>query len=231
MRYPTKASNGHFTATFGNKNYILDTGCPISVSFGGEREVEIEGQVFPLANAFSSARKEISKLTGMEVEGLIGMDAFTALKTMTINKRDGYVEFGKTETEGADFYPFHSFRGQYITMDISVNGKNVGVILDTGARIDYMDPSLLDDRVVRSSEKDYNPFLGYFETDGHDSVYRLGEREMKTVTYGATDILADYVEGLRRATGISGVIGINAFFQTSPTVTLDFLRNLLVLER
>ena len=231
MKYSLTHSNGHFIATIGNKYFILDTGSPESVSFGSEREVEIEGKVFPLKNAFSSAKGEISALTGISVEGLIGMDALTALGGMEINKEEGYVEFGRIVSEGRDSFPLHPILGGYLSLDIAVNGMKICVLLDTGARIDYFDPSLLKGEAVIRGESDYNPILGYFSTDGYETVYSLGEREMKTIAYGATDILENYVSTLRRVTGISGVAGINAFFLISPTVTFDFSQNLLILEK
>ena len=75
------------------------------------------------------------------------------------------------------------------------NGDSVGLSssqrLDTGARIDYMDPSLLDTSNAISHERDYNPILGHFEVDGYKTTYGICDQEFETITYGATDMLKD----------------------------------------
>ena len=93
--------------------------------------------------------------------------------------------------------------------------------MDTGARIDYMDPSLLDTSHAISHERDYNPILGHFEVDGYKTTYGIGDQEFETITYGATDMLKNYVlsMGIR---GVCGVVGLNSMLKNANHVTLEF---------
>ena len=108
-----------------------------------------------------------------------------------------------------------------LTIGLKVNGKDARVILDTGARIDYMDPSLLDTSAAISHKRDYNPILGHFEVDGYKTAYGICDQEFETITYGATDMLKNYVlsMGIR---GVSGVVRLNAILEISKSITLNF---------
>ena len=141
---------------------------------------------------------------------------------MEISKEKGYVKFGGDSISDNTGYsiPFEETNG-VLTIGIKVNGKDTRVILDTGARIDYMDPSLLDTSNAISHESDYNPILGHFEVDGYKTTYGIGDHEFETTTYGATDMLKNYVlsMGIR---GVSGVVGLDAFLENVKLCILDF---------
>ena len=141
---------------------------------------------------------------------------------MEISKEKGYVKFGGDSISDNTGYsiPFEETNG-VLTIGIKVNGKDTRVILDTGARIDYMDPSLLDTSNAISHESDYNPILGHFEVDGYKTTYGIGDQEIETITYGATDMLKNYVlsMGIR---GVNGVVGVNSFLICLGNVAIDF---------
>ena len=125
-----------------------------------------------------------------------------------------------THSDSSYFIPFEENYG-VLTIGIKVNGKDTRVILDTGARIDYMDPSLLDTSNAISHERDYNPILGHFEVDGYKTTYGIGDQEFETITYGATDMLKNYVlsMGIR---GVSGVIGLNSILMKADLVRVEY---------
>ena len=141
---------------------------------------------------------------------------------MEISKEKGYVKFGGEDTPDASScsIPFEENMG-VLTIGLKVNGKDTRVIFDTGSRIDYMDPSLLDTSAAISHERDYNPILGHFEVDGYTTTYGICDQEFKTITYGATDMLKNYVlsVGIR---GVSGVIGLNSMLKNANHITLEF---------
>lgn len=210
---PLTTSNGHFIVTIDDKNYILDTGSPVSYSFADKTSFVLFGDKhltflpFPL----KGVKEEIEELVNMPVSGITGLDTMKELKRMEISKEEGYVKFGGDSISDNTGYsiPFEETNG-VLTIGIKVNGKDTRVILDSGARIDYMDPSLLDTSNAISHERDYNPILGHFEVDGYKTTYGIGDQEIETITYGATDMLKSYVlsMGIR---GVSGVVGLNIF--------------------
>ena len=144
---PLTTSNGHFIVTVDDKNFILDTGSPVSYSFTEKPTFVLFGDKhltflpFPL----KGVAKEIEKLVNMPVDGIIGLSTMKELKRMEISKEKGYVKFGGEDASDSSScsIPFEENKG-VLTIGLKVNGKDTRVILDTGARIDYMDPSLLD---------------------------------------------------------------------------------------
>ena len=224
---PLTTSNGHYIVTIDDKNYILDTGSPVSYSFSDKTSFVLFGDKhltflpFPL----KGVKEEIEELVNMPVSGIIGLDTMKELKRMEISKEKGYVKFGGDSISDNTGYsiPFEENNG-VLTIGIKVNGKDTRVILDTGARIDYMDPSLLDTSNTISHERDYNPILGHFEVDGYKTTYGIGDQEVEAITYGATDMFKNYVlsMGIR---GVSGVVGLNALFEKMKACSVYFENN------
>ena len=102
---------------------------------------------------------KISELVHMPIAGLIGLDIMDGLGCIEISEKEGYVGIGReTEIGSGDYsFPFEVKKGfRVLTTDLKVNGKDAKVILDSGARIDYMDPSILDTTSAVSHEMDYN---------------------------------------------------------------------------
>ena len=206
------------------KNFILDTGSPVSYSFTEKPTFVLFGDKhltflpFPL----KGVAKEIESLVNMPVDGIIGLSTMKELKRMEISKEKGYVKFGGEDASDTSScsIPFEENKG-VLTIGIKVNGKDTRVILDTGARIDYMDPSLLDTSAAISHERDYNPILGHFEVDGYKTTYGIGNQEFETTTYGATDMLKNYVLSME-IRGVSGVIGLNSILMKAELVGVEY---------
>lgn len=252
---PLKKSEGHFIITTDGKNYIIDTGAAESCSCFGETEIAIGDRMFKIYPLpLGKVGEKISELVHMPIEGLIGLDIMKKLGSIEISEEEGYVRFGGNPIPKAGDYtcPFKESEGystqtisiegidreitvfldngvRVLTAKLNVNGRDIIVILDTGARIDYMDPALLDTSKVISHERDYNPIIGYFEVDGYKATYRIGDREIETVSYAATDQLKDYVSQLG-INYISGVVGLNAFLKGMKSLTFDFINQMVILK-
>lgn len=230
-KLPLKKSEGHFIITLGGEDYIIDTGSPVSISFNGQSKVEIGDRRFnvkplPLKNVGD----KISELVHMPIAGLIGLDIMESLGCIEISEGEGYVRFGGETTVGCGDYafPFEVNKG-VLTADLKVNGNDIKVILDTGARIDYMDPSILDTSLAVSHERDYNPIIGSFEVDGYEATYAIGDRMIDTVSYAATEELKAYVSQLG-IHDISGVVGLNGFLEGMKSLVIDFRSRKVVLN-
>ena len=147
---------------------------------------------------------------------------------MEISKEKGYVKFGgEAFSDDSSSIPFEENMG-VLTIGLKVNGKDTRVVLDTGARIDYMDPSLLDTSNPISHETDYNPILGHFEVDGYKTTYSIGDHEFETITYGATDMLKNYVLGIG-IRGVSGVVGLNSILMKVRGIAIEYEKNQIIL--
>ena len=230
---PLIKSEGHFIITLGGENYIIDTGSPVSCSFYGQMEVAIGDRKFDVhALPLEKVGDKISELVHMPISGLIGLDIMDELGCIEISEKKGYVRFGgETGIGSGDYsFPFEVNKGfRVLTTDLKVNGKDIRVILDTGARIDYMDPSLLDTTSAVSHEMDYNPIIGSFEVDGYKATYAIGDRVIDTVCYAATEKLKAYVSRLG-IHDISGVVGLNGFLEGMKSLVIDFRNRKVILK-
>lgn len=230
---PLKKSEGHFIITAGGENYIIDTGASVSCSCYGQTEVVIgdrKFRVYPLP--FERVGEKISELVHMPIAGLIGLDIMEELGSMEISEEEGCVRFGAetAPASGDHSFPFEMTTGfRVLLAGLKVNGRDIKVILDTGARIDYMDPAILDTSVAVSHERDYNPIIGFFEVDGYKATYSVGDREIETVSYAATEQLREYVAQLGMH-DISGVVGLNAFLKGMKSLTVDFRNRKVILK-
>ena len=230
---PLKKSEGHFIITAGGENYIIDTGASVSCSCYGQTEVVIgdrKFRVYPLP--FERVGEKISELVHMPIAGLIGLDIMEELGSMEISEEEGCVRFGAetAPASGDHSFPFEMTTGfRVLLAGLKVNGRDIKVILDTGARIDYMDPAILDTSVAVSHERDYNPIIGFFEVNGYKATYSVGDREIETVSYAATEQLREYVAQLGMH-DISGVVGLNAFFKGMKSLTVDFRNRKVILK-
>ena len=231
---PLKKSEGHFIITAGGENYIIDTGASVSCSCYGQTEVVIgdrKFRVYPLP--FERVGEKISELVHMPIAGLIGLDIMEELGSMEISEEEGCVRFGAetAPASGDHSFPFEMTTGfRVLLAGLKVNGRDIKVILDTGARIDYMDPAILDTSVAVSHERDYNPIIGFFEVDGYKATYSVGDREIETVSYAATEQLREYVAQLGMH-DISGVVGLNAFLKGMKSLTIDFRNRKVILKK
>lgn len=231
---PLKKSEGHFIINVNGENYIIDTGASVSCSCNGQTEVVIgerKFRVYPLP--LDKVGEKISELVHMPIAGLIGLDIMEELGSMEISEEEGCVRFGveTAPASGDHSFPFEMTTGfRVLLAGLKVNGRDIKVILDTGARIDYMDPAILDTSVAVSHERDYNPIIGFFEVDGYKATYAIGDREIETVSYAATEPLREYVAQLGMH-DISGVVGLNAFLKGMKSLTVDFRNRKVILKK
>ena len=230
---PLKKSEGHFIITVDGDNYIIDTGASMSCSCYGQTELVIGDRkfdVYPLP--LEKVGEKISELVHMPIVGLIGLDIMEELGSIEISEKEGYVRFGgETTIECGDYaFPFEVTKGfRVLTTGLKVNGKDTKVILDSGARIDYMDPSILDTTSAVSHEMDYNPIIGSFEVDGYNATYAIGDRVIDTVSYAATEKLKAYVSQLG-IYDISGVVGLNGLIKGMKSLSIDFRNRKVLLK-
>jgi len=83
------------------------------------------------------------------------------------------------------------------------------MIVDTGAPISYINHTFIDGLKVESTEKDFSPYIGEFQTDTYMcNVNLLEEVFSYEQTFGnLPEIMGSAVSRL----GVDGVIGIDLF--------------------
>ena len=165
--YKHKLINNHYIVTIGDKNYLIDTGCPKSFSLTNQKDiVTIDGKEYELApNKLTPYQTtQTLELIGAGVSGIdgfIGMDIINQT-SLTIYK-DGRIVFGVVDLN-EEGMPLHTSQG-YIYIDTSI-GKYA---IDTGAMYGYGAKWLFRDIKPYTRCRDYNPGLGVLVSD----LYRL----------------------------------------------------------
>ena len=164
--YNYTLSNNHYIINIEGKDYLLDTGSPVSFSLKRDlRSVEINGKRYQLEyNVMGLDIDATRELVGMDVDGFIGMDIIRET-SITIYK-DGRVEFQALQEQG---HALDMLPGSYglIKLQVTSNNLSAPYLVDTGARYAYGVEGLFKDSDNKpfGHINDYNPRLGYFDSD------------------------------------------------------------------
>ncbi len=154
--YDIKLSNGHILIEGGNGRLLVDTGSPLSFHESGR--LILGGQEFSVPTSLMGTDAEyVSNNVHERVSGLVGMDLIGRLGGVRIDVPAGKLAFG-CGTDGMMRIPSHVGMG-YVFMDMTVNGRQVRVILDTGAPVSYVSPSLTKGLTPVGRVTDFNPMV------------------------------------------------------------------------
>lgn len=154
--YDIKLSNGHILIEGGNGRLLVDTGSPLSFHESGR--LILGGQEFSVSTSLMGTDAEyVSNNVHERVSGLVGMDLIGRLGGVRIDVPAGKLAFG-CGTDGMMRIPSHVGMG-YVFMDMTVNGRQVRVILDTGAPVSYVSPSLTEGLTPVGRVTDFNPMV------------------------------------------------------------------------
>ena len=221
MEYSTP--NGHVVITIAGRNYIIDTGSPLSFNFVGIRTLEIEGRAFSFSSAQLCSKEEADELTGIDIAGLIGTDILKK-SGLTIEPETGTLDFS---ADSAAIDPgayaclsFDYFMGQCLmTKDIFMGRRLRNAIIDTGAPVPYIAAELAS-FCEHTGERyeDYNPNFGSLRGE-----YLRGELTFAHCPQKVSRIINAGVmpERLRRAYGnTDAIFGVAAL--TDKKIIFDF---------
>ena len=188
---------------------LVDTGSPLS--FHSDGVVAIDGETMSVPTTLLVADSDyVTKNVGTKVDGLVGMDIL-ARKGVLVDVPGGRLVFGQP-TQGMRRVPSRFIRVPilnvgYMCVDMDIRGKTVKVIVDTGAPVSYVDPSLTGGLAAKEMIKDFNPAVGEFETPIFEfpAAFAGQEFEMRA---GHLPKRMQLEIGLL---GMSGVVGMELF--------------------
>ena len=165
--YKIELVSGHILIVDDRGSKVLvDTGCPLS--FHSDGVIAIDGKTVKVPTTLVVADSDyVTKHVGTKVEGLVGMNILDR-KGVLIDVPGGRMVVGHP-TDGMTRVPSRCMRipivGEgYMCVDMDINGKQVEVIVDTGAPVSYVTPSLTEGLAAKETVKDFNPIVGEFET-------------------------------------------------------------------
>jgi len=221
LEYPLIISNNHYLAQIDGRNFVIDTGSPLS--FGSSRSLSFAGETKNLLPMRAlGSRESMVNLVKTQVDGLIGTD-FMMEHEITLDKKSmkiivdehriipaGSIGMGMLDAVLIKGFP---------NMWIELNGKHVKAVLDTGACISYASKSLVDGLPIVGTATDYNPNLGSFSTNLYEVCYSI---KGLTGSISIGTLSSIYHFALERF-GFYAVLGMD-IFSSFEAVSMDFVR-------
>lgn len=155
-QYKIELAKGHILFTDDNgARLLVDTGSPLSFSSKGN--ISLCGDTVIVPTSILNVDDDyISEKVELKTDGLVGMDII-GKHGLLIDVPGGSLIFGYS-SEGMVRIPSSITMG-YVCMAMKLRDYNANVILDTGAPISYVSPSVTEGLVPYGSVTDFNPFV------------------------------------------------------------------------
>ena len=202
--YKVQLLNDHLLINDG-QGVIVDTGSP--TSFHDSGSLLICGNHYDVPKSIMSVNSDyLSSEIGGEIHGLLGMDI--------IREHPILFDLGLNHIYMDDdaLYNsrFNSFVLPYnlVCIELVVNNKCARLIVDSGAKISYIDSSFVEERHTVVTKQDFSPLFGHFSTNVYDCIVQfLDERDI-TLQFGTPPAsLAHFLSTLQ----VQGILGIDFF--------------------
>ena len=208
--YNIKLSKGHILIDNGEGWLLVDTGSPLSCHEAGR--IDLDGGHFSVPTSipiYNVDANYLSEKIGERVRGLVGMDILGRTH-VKIDLPGGKMTFG-CSTEGMRRTPSSIGLMGYVSVDMNVNGRQARLILDTGAPISYVFPSITEGVEAVDRVTDFHPSIfggnDSFETPIFEFPASFAGNDF-TMRAGHLPLALRLELGLL---GASGVIGLELF--------------------
>ena len=159
--YKLRLAGGHLLVNDDRgTTLLLDTGSPLS--FHSDGIIALGNDTFNVGTSLMGTDSGyVTDNVGTNVDGLVGTDILGRCGVL-FDVQGGQVILGHP-TDGMTRVPSHSLLG-YIFVDMGIRGHDAKVILDTGAPISYVSPSVTEGLAAVDTVTDFHPTMGSFET-------------------------------------------------------------------
>ena len=167
-KYSIDIDTDHIIAVIDRRRVLIDTGAPVSI--GDRPEIVILGQTYSLENKLLGMDiRQISEQMNTEINALLGMDI--------LSKFMFYISHGIKGMICSDYFINFTdkmqdvqinFNGTIPTLDLKIDGVDMKMILDTGAKLSYLNPSLLEGRKSLGRKEDFYAGVGAFTAEVYE---------------------------------------------------------------
>ena len=207
--YPIEIFDNHTIALINGKKVLLDTGSPKSISDGCSLTILDKTYNF-LTNILGINIEKISNLLGTKVNVFLGMDILKALNFF-IDWDKKLIRFSSElfDLEGT-YIPLNLSKGAPI-VTLQVEGKNLNVFVDTGAKISYLHPKILSNYTSVGRETDFYFIIGQFSTDIYEIPVVLGGHRFVVRSGILPNILQNFMQMVMNLTDTYSVLGSDVF--------------------
>jgi len=221
--FNTKFVDGHVIVHMNNFNYIVDTGSPFS--FGRGNLVIINGKNFPINNTAPGGitAKSISELSGLDVDGLIGMDILIHFDVQFTRNRITFSDTPIFHADTAVKLPIIETIMGIPIINLNIKQEDRRIFFDTGAKLSYLSEDLLVGTPFGEME-DFYPSIGTYKTN----VYKIDvviDGKIEPLTFGLLPSSIRMLLDMGQTKGIIGTELLNKY-----SIILSNLRKVLVLQ-
>ena len=210
---------GHIVIRSKGQNLLLDTGSPIT--FSQERFVQLIDRHAIKYRDFQGVDCDtISGFIGVPVNTVVGMDVLTGLN-LSINAGRREVTIGGRRPLGSDFSGDLEYLMGVPIVKLKVDGRDVRMIVDTAAKLSYLDSGILERYRQVGTETDFYPGIGEFNSETYHVPIALGNHD-QIMTFGK---LPGLLSILLDSFNADGILGFELYEKGS--VFLSFKENRL----
>lgn len=199
--------NGHIIVRYGTNAYLIDTGAPFSI---GGSSLTFGGREFRVQNSYLGVTLQgLSSHIGTIVHGLIGADILNNF-SLVIDPRSSEIVLTEGEINLSGFELDLDFFMGIPIIRAEVNGSEIRMFFDTGAKLSYLDPEITENYQSIGATHDFYPGLGPFETRTYRVPIRLGSTEME-LTVGTLPEMLQLTLMMADTSGILGTAILSNF--------------------
>ncbi len=193
----------------GEQTLLLDTGSPASFHAAGS--IRWGGDDIPVFTSVSSVSKEyIHANVGVNVDGLVGMDIIHRY-SVVISLRDNMLLVDDDTSYPRSFkcVGLGPLAQGLIGIEMSVNRRAVGMIVDTGAPISYINRAVVAGMTSEREVRDFHPLIGDYKTNTYRcEVAHINDDVPYCQEFG---LLPNLLEATLSMINVDGIIGVDLF--------------------
>ena len=207
--------------------FIVDTGSPTTVY--ESQKLDFLGRLYDVSTSYSglnvSSLRNFIPNTTKHIVGLLGNDILRDYDWLEFNVQEGVACFGNGEAPGRqNSFHFRDFMG-VLMINIRVDGVNMRVILDSGAMLSYIKPSISNAWNSVGMKQDFHPLVGLFQTPHFIQSIEL---QGKVIDVNWGNLPAGLLSGLLSNGIVDAILGVDLFAQA--TVLLDYRNQIMAVN-
>jgi hypothetical protein len=221
-RFAVRLQRGVPVADCNGLRVLVDTGSPVSF---GRGHLSLLGNRHDLPSSFNGHTiDDLRSHVGGHLDAILGTDLLSQYQCL-LDLRNGLLVLSRGELPLDGVSLRVPLASGVPCADVIVHGRSGRAVIDTGARISYMTPGVIQGTPV-GREKDFHPSVGQFETD----VYAVDVEIAGLRLTGRFGVLPAPLTPLLASAGAEYVIGVELLARSPVLFDLSHGRMKIVQE-
>ncbi len=168
--YDIEVCNNHLIAAIDGKRVLVDTGSPLSM---GSFSSKFFGEISTPKTLIGA----VEKMAHLRIDGILGTDLLSSCNfSIKLREKKMVVSRDKIEGSGEEIPLNYKLRTPLIP--VKVQGKEIKMILDTGAFVNYFSPDMVKGLKPVGQKEDFYPLYGKFNVDLYEVPVEIGKEKL-----------------------------------------------------